>query len=118
MSTIAGGGSDEDVVKTGFTDANGFFDIRFNWCVPIWCLFSTVREPLLTIDPDLRDRIRAALVAKIPIKWPPPPPPPDPWEWEKQLTELGVELPAIGRPNIAGLTMPAVRQIGNQTADR
>ena len=110
----------QDVVKTGFTDANGFFDIRFNWCVPIWCLFSTVREPLLTIDPDLRDRIRAALVAKIPTKWPPPPPPPDPWEWEKQLTELGVELPAIGRPNIAGLTMPAVRQIGTElkTGDR
>ena len=109
----------EDVVKTGYTDANGFFDIRFNWCVPIWCLYSTVREPLLTIDPDLRDRIRGALVAKIPIKWPPPPPPPDPWEWEKQLTELGVELPTIGRPNIAGLTMPAVRQVGSklQAAD-
>jgi hypothetical protein len=110
----------EDVVTTGFTDVDGFFDIRFNWCVPIWCLFATVRQPLLAIDPDLRDRIRAALVAKVPIKWPPPPPPPDPWEWEKQLTELGVELPAIGRPNLAGLTMPAVRQVATnqKTADR
>ena len=91
-----------------------------HWCVPDLVSVRDRAETAAGIDPDLRDRIRAALAAKVPIKFPPPPPPPDPWEWEKQLTELGIELPAIGRPNVAGLAMPAIRQIAAnpKTADR
>src|SRR5262245_35826402 len=100
----------EDLITSGYTDANGFFDIRFTWCVPLWCLFVITRFPPLAIDPDLRDRIRAVLAEKVRIKFPPPPPP-DPWEWEKQLMELGIELPAAGRPNVASLQLAAARQV-------
>lgn len=101
----------EDLLKTGVTDANGFFDIKFTWCVPLWCLFEIIRRPPLLIDPDLRDRLRAVVAERFPIKFPPPPPPPDPWEWEKQLADLGLELRTLGRPRPSGLEAVATRQV-------
>ena len=102
----------EDLLKTGVTDANGFFDITFTWCVPLWCLFEIVRRPPLLVDTDLRDRLRAIVRERIPIKFPPPPPPPDPWEWERQLSEMGFELPSAVRPRPSGLESTAIRQVG------
>ncbi|HVI71095.1 MAG TPA: hypothetical protein VM656_06385, partial [Pyrinomonadaceae bacterium] len=99
---------DEDLLRTGVTDANGFFDITFTWCVPLWCLLEVVRKPPLLVDPDLRDRLRAVVTERVPIKFPPPPPPPDPWEWEKQLFDLGFDLPARGK---SGLENIATRQV-------
>ncbi len=101
----------EDLLRTGVTDANGFFDITFTWCVPLWCLFEIIRRPPLLVDPDLRDRLRAVVAERFPIKFPPPPPPPDPWEWEKQLSNLGLELPAPGRPRPSGVEAVATRQV-------
>ncbi|HET9714246.1 MAG TPA: hypothetical protein VFP64_20330, partial [Pyrinomonadaceae bacterium] len=101
----------EDLIRTGTTDANGFFDITFTWCVPLWCLFEIIRIPPLLVDTDLRDRLRVLVEERFPIKFPPPPPPPDPWEWEKQLSELGFELPAAGRPRPGGLESIAIRQV-------
>jgi len=101
----------EDLLRTGVTDANGFFDITFTWCVPLWCLFEVVRRPPLLVDTDLRDRLRAVVAERIPIKFPPPPPPPDPWEWESQLSELGFELPAANRPRPSGIETIATRQV-------
>lgn len=110
----------EDLLRTGVTDANGFFDIKFTWCVPLWCLFEIIRKPPLLVDPFLRDRLRAVVAERVPIKFPPPPPPPDPWEWEKQLSELGVELPAAVRPRPSGLESIAIRQVrsSEQTTSR
>jgi hypothetical protein len=87
----------QDQITSELTDANGFFDISFTWCVPLWCLFEIAPKPPIVIDPLLRDRLREALERRIPIKFPPPPPPPDPWAWERQLAELGVALPAARR---------------------
>lgn len=101
---------DEDLLRTGVTDANGFFDITFTWCVPLWCLLEVVRKPPLLVDPDLRDRLRAVVTERVPIKFPPPPPPPDPWEWEKQLFDLGFDLPARGK---SGLENIATRQVSS-----
>ena len=101
----------EDLLRTGVTDANGFFDITFTWCVPLWCLFEIIRKPPLLIDQGLRDRLRAVVEERIPIKFPPPPPPPDPWEWEKQLSELGFELPTAARPRPSGFESSALRQV-------
>jgi len=101
----------EDLITSAVTDVNGFFDIHFTWCVPLWCLFEIVRRPPIAIDPDLRDRIRAALDERVIVKFPPPPPPPDPWEWEKQLVELGVELPSAGGLSAPGLDVARARQI-------
>lgn len=85
----------QDLLRTVTTDANGFFDATFTWCVPLWCLFEIVRQPPILIDPTLRDRILAALKPriKIPFPWPPPP---DPIEWERQLIQLGIDVPAAG----------------------
>ena len=104
----------EDLLKTGVTDANGFFDITFTWCVPLWCLFEIVHRPPLLVDTDLRDRLRAVVKERIPIKFPPPPPPPDPWEWERQLSEMGFELPSAVRPRPSGLQSIAIRQVGSE----
>jgi len=101
----------QDLLQTGHTDVNGFFDINFTWCVPLWCLFEILRVPFVTIDPDLRDRIRAIVDERLPIKFPPPPPPPDPWEWERQLTQLGVELPAAARVPVQDFQLRGVRQM-------
>jgi hypothetical protein len=90
---------DENLLRTGTTDVNGFFDISFTWCVPLYCLFEIVKFPPIQIDPRLRDRIRAALEERVIVKFPPPPPP-DPWTWERQLAGLGIDVPAAGRPQL------------------
>ena len=101
----------ENLLTTGNTDANGFFDITFTWCVPLWCLFEiAVRQPII-IDPLLRDRVHEVLKERTPVKFPPPPPPPDPWEWERQLTHLGIESPSASRLQPAASLSPRVRQI-------
>jgi len=84
----------QDLVASGTTDLDGFFDISFTWCVPLWCLFKIVKPPLY-IDPDLRDRLRRILEERLRLPFPFPPPPPDPWEWERLLERLGVELPGM-----------------------
>ena len=101
----------EDLLKTGVTDANGFFDIKFTWCVPLWCLFEVIRKPPLLIDPDLRDRLRAVLAERLPVKFPPPPPPPDPIQWEKQLSDLGLDLSASGTPRRSEFENIAIREL-------
>ncbi len=78
---------DEDVITTGATDADGYFDIEFTWCRPLFCLWP-INPPIL-VDPYLRDyfleRIR---------KWPIPlPDPPGPWELERSLIESGIQFP-------------------------
>ena len=98
----------EDLLKTGVTDANGFFDIHFTWCVPLWCFI--VREPPILVDPILRDRIYDHLKDLVIIRWPPPPPPPDPWEWQRQLEDLGIEVPAgarVPRPGTGPVQLPS-----------
>ena len=100
---------DEDLLRTGTTDANGFFDITLRWCVPLWCLIVSEPHRPLLVDPDLRDRIRE-LVRVRPTKFPPPPPPPDPWTWERQLDTLGIELPQ-GRLEPFRSLAPRVRQV-------
>ncbi|MFN8379882.1 MAG: hypothetical protein U0452_14560 [Anaerolineae bacterium] len=75
----------EDLITSQYTDADGFFDITFTWCVPLWC-FLRPRPPIF-IDPDLRDRLL------IPIKKFPPIPPDDPWEWEEFLRAQRIEIP-------------------------
>ena len=75
----------EDLIANQYTDVDGFFDITFTWCVPLWC-FLRPRPPIF-IDPDLRDRLL------IPIKKFPPIPPDDPWEWERFLEAERIELP-------------------------
>lgn len=99
---------DEDLLRTGTTDANGFFDITLRWCVPLWCLLVfEPRRPLL-VDPDLRDRIRE-LVRVRPIKFPWPPPP-DPWTWERQLESIGIDVPSHGRLEPNRTVAPRMRQ--------
>ena len=80
----------QDLLATGTTDADGFFDITFTWCVPLWCVFWPIYPPIL-IDPILRDRFRE--LARRYVKIPPFPPPPDPQTWERQLREFGVDVP-------------------------
>lgn len=99
----------QDLLTSVVSDVNGFFDISFTWCVPLWCLFEIVRKPPLVIDPDLRDRLRAAFEERVVVKFPPPPPPPDPWTWESQLADAGIELPPPGRP--AGTTLEVSRTL-------
>jgi hypothetical protein len=90
----------QQIVTSGTTDLDGFFDISFTWCVPLWCLFEIVRPPLY-IDPDLRDRLRRIMEDRLRIPFPFPPPPPDPWEWERFLDGVGVELPGMRRPTLS-----------------
>ena len=78
----------EDLVASQYTDADGFFDITFTWCVPLWC-FLRPRPPIF-IDPDLRDKLL------IPIKKFPPIPPDDPWEWEQFLELERIQIPPMG----------------------
>lgn len=80
----------EDLITSQYTDADGYFDITFTWCVPLWCFLRP--HPPIFIDPDLRDRLL------IPIRKFPPIPPDDPWEWEQFLIAQGVELPPGGPP--------------------
>jgi hypothetical protein len=87
----------QELVKTGVTDANGFFDITFTWCVPLWCILEVLVQQPVLVDPHLRDRVREILDERVFLKFPPPPPPPDPWTFERQLTEAGVALPAVRR---------------------
>lgn len=79
----------EDLIASGTTDADGFFDITFTWCVPLWCLF-TFRRPPIYLDPDLRDRIHEIIRERLPF---PPIPPDDPWQFEQILRQTGVSLP-------------------------
>ena len=85
----------QQLLATGATDPDGFFDITFTWCVPLWCFFEVFRPPIY-IDPDLRDRIRGIVDehATFPLKKSPPP---DPFEWERQLEAVGVELAGVPR---------------------
>jgi hypothetical protein len=80
----------QDLLATGTTDADGFFDITFTWCVPLWCLLWPIYPPIF-IDPILRDRFRELLRQY--VKVPPFPPPPDPRSWERQLQDFGIEVP-------------------------
>lgn len=98
----------QQLITSGQTDLDGFFDISFTWCVPLWCLFEIFRPPLY-IDPDLRDRLRRSLEERLALPVPLPPPPPDPWEWEQVLERLGVELPSMRRP---AMTQPLEGPIG------
>jgi hypothetical protein len=93
----------ESLLTTGTTDVNGFFDITFTWCVPLWCILEFLAPPII-VDPILRERIYAILKERVVVKWPPPPPP-DPLEWQRQLGELGIEVPATSRPSAAGLRL-------------
>jgi hypothetical protein len=86
---------DEDIVATTTTDADGFFDVTFTWCVPLWCILDRIRTPIY-VDPFLRDRLREIVATRFP--WPPPPPPDGPWEWEEWLRSVGVDVPNPGRP--------------------
>jgi len=107
----------QDLLQTGLTDADGFFDISFTWCVPLWCLFEIIREPFLIIDPALRDRIRALVDERFVIPFPPPPPPPDPWAWERQLTQLGVELPSAARIPVQDFQLRGIGQLSSNVAE-
>ncbi len=84
----------ESVITSRTTDVNGFFDITFTWCRPLWCFLSPVIRTPLLVDPSLRDRLRAVLEERVRFPFPPPPPPPDPWVWQKQLEEIGIEVKA------------------------
>ena len=82
---------DEDLIRSVTTDADGFFDVTFTWCVPLWCLFRRRRPPLY-VDTDLRDRIWDIIRKRIPYPVPPFPPD-DPWQFERLIDGLPVELP-------------------------
>jgi hypothetical protein len=88
----------QSLLATANTDADGFFDITFTWCVPLWCLIDIFRPPLY-IDPDLLHRVREIVDERtiFPVTKFPPPPPPDPFEWERRLAEAGVDLAGIPR---------------------
>lgn len=82
----------QDLITSGTTDPDGFFDITFTWCVPLWCFLEPLRPPLY-VDPHLRDILEKIIREKLVLRRPPWPPPPDPRELERQLSELGVVLP-------------------------
>lgn len=92
---------DEDLVATGTTDPDGFFEIVFTWCVPLWCLFRPIR-PLPYVDVYLRDRLWKLLRRRVPIPRPIPDPPDDPWQFEELLTDLQVKLPRASQMNVRG----------------
>lgn len=79
----------EDLITSQYTDADGFFDITFTWCVPLWCFL--IPRPPIFIDPDLRDRLLYPVRPILPI------PPDDPWEWERFLELQRIEIPRVGR---------------------
>ena len=81
----------EDVITTGVTDAEGYFDIEFTWCRPLFCIWPIL--PPILVDPYLRDHFRE-IIKRWPIPLPDPiPDPPDPWTLENTLVEAGVSLP-------------------------
>jgi len=99
---------DEDLVVNGTTDPDGYFDITFTWCVPLWCLIARLKPPIY-IDSDLRDRLRG-LVAQVFPK--PPIPPGDPWEFERWLQSVGVDLPHPARSVVAAESINSPRYHG------
>jgi hypothetical protein len=110
---------DEDLVVTTTTDADGFFDVQFKWCVPLYCILRKL-DPPLYVDPHLRDRLREI----VDIHFPKPPPPPDgPVEWEDTLRSLGVQLrPSAAARSVAArplalTTVPAARLKTSVTVD-
>jgi hypothetical protein len=82
---------DEDKITSVTTDADGYFDVTFTWCSPLWCYLSKVRPPLY-VDADLRDRLKEIVDVHFPT---PPIPPGDPAEWEQMLVDIGVGLPSV-----------------------
>jgi hypothetical protein len=84
----------QDLVATTTTDGDGFFDVTFTWCVPLWCVWLRLLPPLY-VDPDLRDQLRAAVEVHFPSL---PDPPSAPQEWEAWLQSVGVRLPAAQSP--------------------
>lgn len=93
----------EDVIASQYTDADGYFDITFTWCVPLWCFL--VRRPPIFIDPDLRDKLLR------PLKPFPPFPPIELPDWERLLEEQRIVVPPIGpgpdpAPNLSRSLQP------------
>jgi hypothetical protein len=109
----------QDMITSGTTDADGFFDITFTWCRPLWC-FVPIPIPPLYVDPHLRDTVERIIREKLHIRWPWPPPP-DPWELERRLVELGVALPTTELSSAAERPMAKMRvmpTLGNQKITR
>ncbi len=78
----------EDLITSQYTDSDGYFDITFTWCVPLWC-FLRPRPPIF-IDPDLRDLLLYPVWPKLPL------PPDDPWDWQRFLESERIEIPGVG----------------------
>ena len=109
---------DEDIITTTTTDADGYFDVTFTWCSPLWCYLSKIKPPLY-VDADLRDRLREIVDIHFPT---PPVPPGDPAEWEQTLRTLGVSLPspapAMGRMQAARASALTAGETSARLIDR
>lgn len=107
---------DEDLITTATTDPDGFFEIEFTWCVPLWCVFRPL-DPPPYIDVHLRDRLWELLRRRWPIPLPDPPippiPPDDPWTFNELLSDLNIRLPHGPQvtPRVEGPGMVRMRAV-------